>query len=42
MIKSRRMKWVEHKASMEKRNTGFGWGSQKERDHLEDLIIGGR
>jgi hypothetical protein len=42
MIKSRRMRWIKHKARMEKRNSGFWLGSQKKRDHLEDLVIGGR
>jgi hypothetical protein len=42
MIKSRRMRWVEHKTRMQKKNSGFWLGSQKEREHLEDLVIGER
>jgi hypothetical protein len=42
MVKSRRMKWAGHITYMGKRgiNRGFWWGSQKERDHKEDIDIG--
>jgi hypothetical protein len=44
MMKSRRMRWVGHVACMgAKRNAyRFWWESQKERDHQEDLDVGGR
>jgi hypothetical protein len=43
MIKSRRMRWVEHVARIGgKRNAyRFGWESQKERDRYEDQDVGG-
>jgi hypothetical protein len=43
IIKSRRMKWAWHVARMGRRemHLGFWWEAQKEKDHLEDLDIGG-
>jgi hypothetical protein len=43
IIKSRRMKWVEHVARMGRRgmHVGYWWEYQKERDHWEDQDIGG-
>jgi hypothetical protein len=43
MIKSRRMRWVEHVARMvEKRNAyTILVGNQKVRDHWEDQGVGG-
>jgi hypothetical protein len=44
VIKSRRMIWAGHVARMGRRgmHIGFWWESQKERDHKEDLDVGGR
>jgi len=44
VIKSGRMRWVGHVASMGDRRgyTGFWWGNQREKDHLEDQGIYGR
>jgi hypothetical protein len=44
VIKSRRMKWVEHRACMGRRKvfTGFWLGGPNGRDHWKDLSIGGR
>jgi hypothetical protein len=44
MIKSRRMRWAGNVARMGRRgmHMRFRWESQKERDHQEDLNIGGR
>jgi hypothetical protein len=44
VIKSRRMRWVEHVARMGGGEvyTGFMWGNLRERDHLEDLGVDGR
>jgi hypothetical protein len=44
MIKSRRMRLAGHEGHVERRgiSTGFSWESQKERDHYEDLDVGGR
>jgi hypothetical protein len=44
MMKSRRMRWAGHVACMGRRgmHIGFLWQSQKERDHYEDLDVGGR
>jgi hypothetical protein len=44
VIKSRRMRWAGHVASMgEKRvHTGFWWGDLREGDHLGDPGLGGR
>jgi hypothetical protein len=44
MIKSRIMRWAGHVARMGRRrmHTGYGWESQKERDHWEHLDVGGR
>ena len=38
------MRWARHVAHIEGRklHTGFWWGDLRERDHLEDLGIGGR
>jgi hypothetical protein len=38
MIKSRRMRWAGHVVRMGRRgmHMGYFWGSQKERDNLED------
>jgi hypothetical protein len=43
MIKSRRMRWAEHVARMERKGMyiGYWWESQKERDHYEDQDVGG-
>jgi hypothetical protein len=44
IIKSRRMRWAGLVARMGRRGTHIGlwWESQKERDHQEDLDVGGR
>jgi hypothetical protein len=44
IIKSTRMRWAGHVARMGRRgmHVGFWWGSRKERDHKEDLDVGGR
>jgi hypothetical protein len=42
VIKSRRMRWVGHVACMGHAYTGFWWGNQSKRDHMEDPGIGGR
>jgi superfamily II DNA/RNA helicase len=44
MIKSMRMGWAGHVARMGRKgmHIGFCWESQKERDHWEDLDVGGR
>jgi hypothetical protein len=44
MIKSRRMRLAGHVARMARRKMrmGFWWESLKERDHQEDLGVGGR
>ena len=43
VIKSRIKSWVGHVESMGigKVHTGFWWGNQRERDHLEDPSIDG-
>jgi hypothetical protein len=43
MINSRRMRWAGHAAEWERRgmHIGYLWGSQKVRDHWEDLDVGG-
>jgi hypothetical protein len=43
IIKSRRIRWVGHVARMGRRRTciGYWWESQGERDHYEDLDVGG-
>jgi hypothetical protein len=43
MIKSRQMRWAEHVALMGRRGiyTWFWWESQMERNHYEDLDVGG-
>jgi hypothetical protein len=40
MTKSRRMRWAGHVARMGM-HIGYWWGSQKVRDHWEDLDVGG-
>jgi hypothetical protein len=44
MIKSRETRRAEHVAGIGIREiyTGFLWEYQKERDHYEDLNVGGR
>ena len=44
MIKSRRMRWVGHVAQMGDRSGAYRVlvGDLRDRDHLEDLGIGGR
>jgi hypothetical protein len=44
VINSRSMRWTGHIARMGKRgmHIGFWLESQKERDHYEDLDVGGR
>jgi hypothetical protein len=44
VIKSRRMGWGECVARVGRGNVHavFCWGNQRERDHLENLDIGGR
>jgi hypothetical protein len=44
MIKSRRIRWAGHVARMLRiqMHIRFWWVSQKERDHYEDLDVGGR
>jgi hypothetical protein len=44
VIKSRRMRWAGHVASMGKREvrTGFWWGDLREGDHLGDPGVDGR
>jgi hypothetical protein len=44
MIKSRRLRWAGHVSGMERKgmHKGVRWESQKERDHWEDLEVGGR
>jgi hypothetical protein len=44
MIKTRKMRWTWQVACMERRvkHLVFWWESQNERDHKEDLDIGGR
>jgi len=41
VIKSRRMRWVEHVARMGERGdvTGFWWGKLRERDYLEEPSV---
>jgi hypothetical protein len=43
MIRTRRMRWAGHVAQMGRRgmHIGYWWESQKERDHWEDLDVGG-
>jgi hypothetical protein len=43
MMKSRRMRWAGHVARMGRRgmHIGYWWGSQKERDHLEEKDVSG-
>jgi hypothetical protein len=38
------MRWAVHVARMEKGklHTGFWWGSLREEDHLEDLVVNER
>jgi hypothetical protein len=44
MIKSRRMRWAGHIACMGRRrmHVRFWWEGQKERDHQEDMDVGGK
>jgi hypothetical protein len=44
MIMLRMMRWAGHVAYMWRRGmrTGFWWESQNEKDHYEDLAVGGR
>ena len=44
VIKSRRMRWAGHAASMGERRAykGFWWGNLRERDHLGDPGVEGR
>jgi hypothetical protein len=45
MIKSRRMRWTGHVACMGEKRNAYSvqvGKSQKERDHYEDLYVGGR
>ena len=44
VIKSRRMRWVQHVACMGRgeAHTGFWWGNLKERDHLENPGVDGK
>jgi hypothetical protein len=44
MIKSRRMRWAQNFACMVRigLDRNFWWESQKERDHYQDLDVGGR
>jgi len=44
VIKSRRMRWVQHVACMGRKEayTGFWWGNLRERDHLKDPGVDGR
>jgi hypothetical protein len=43
LIKSRRMRWAGYVARMRRRgmHIGYWWETQEERDHLEDLDVGG-
>jgi hypothetical protein len=43
IIKSRIMRWAGYVARMEERgmHIGYGWESQKVRDHWEDQDVGG-
>ena len=43
-MKSRRMRWAGHVASMGRGevHTGFWWGNLRERDHSEDPGVDGR
>jgi hypothetical protein len=44
MAKSRRMRWAGHEVRMGRRgkNAGFSRERQKERDHFQDIKVGGR
>jgi hypothetical protein len=44
IIKVRRVRWAGHVPYMGRRgmHAGFWWENRKERDHYEDLDIGGR
>jgi hypothetical protein len=42
VIKSSRMRWAGHVAHLGELFTGFWLGCLKERDHWEDLGVGGR
>jgi hypothetical protein len=44
VIKTGIMRWTEHIArwESEEEHTGFLWDSQRERDHLGDLDMGGK
>jgi hypothetical protein len=42
MINSKRTRWARHVAPIGRiMHIGFRWESQKERDHYEDLVMGG-
>jgi hypothetical protein len=41
---SKRMRWAEHVACIQTKgmHIGYWWESRKERDHYEDIEVGGR
>ena len=43
VIRSRKMRWVDHEARMRRdEHTGLWWGNLRERDHLGDPGVDGR